>query len=67
MRIDDVREAVRSLEARMEQRFALVDQRLDRMEGTMARQFHWLVGLGVTMLVAIVGGLAGVIAAILKH
>ena len=73
MRIDDVREAVASLEARidrrleqfeqrMDLRFAGVDQRLDSLGARVDRVGHILIGL----LIAIVGGLAGVIAAILQ-
>ena len=74
MRIDDVREAVASLEARLDRRleqfeqrmdlrFAGVDQRLDTLGARVDRLGHILIGL----LIAIVGGLGGVIAAILQR
>lgn len=74
MRIDDVREAVASLEARidrrleqfeqrMDLRFAGVDQRLDSLGTRVDRLGHILIAL----LIAIVGGLSGVIAAILQR
>jgi len=72
--VNGIREAMASLEARldrrleqfeqrMEVRFAGVDQRLDFLGSKVDRQGHILIGL----LIAIVGGLAGVIAAILQH
>lgn len=78
--VNGIRDALVSLEARMDrrfeqierrfaiidQRFVGIDQRLDSMEARMGRQFIWLVGLLVTMLIAIIAGLGGVIAAILR-
>ena len=76
MRIDDVRAAVRSLEERMdrrfdqlEQRFAAIDQRFtlvdQRFLGIDAR-LDKMTNLLVALLVAVIGGMGGVIAAILK-
>lgn len=60
----EVREAVRSLERRVDARFEAVDRRFDSVDRRMdlldekvSRQFVWLVGLQVTTLVAIVGAL----------
>jgi hypothetical protein len=67
----DVREAVRSLEHRVDvrfeaidrrfeavdRRFDTVDRRIDALDEKVSRQFVWLVGLHVTTLVAIVGAL----------
>jgi len=67
----DIREAVRSLEHRMDarfeagdrrfeavdRRFDTVDRRIDALDDKVSRQFVWLVGLQVTTLVAIVGAL----------
>jgi uncharacterized coiled-coil protein SlyX len=85
--INGIREAIASLEARMdrrfeaidrrfeqiEQRFAGIDQRfigldlrLDGLDAKISRQFVWLVGIMLTMLIAVIGGLGGVIAAILR-
>jgi hypothetical protein len=74
MRIDDVREAVASLEARMdrrlehleqrmEQRFTLIDQRFLAIDGRLDGMSKLLWAL----LVAIIGGMGGVIAAILQR
>ncbi|HEY6507795.1 MAG TPA: hypothetical protein VIY56_07260 [Vicinamibacterales bacterium] len=60
----EVREAVRSLEHRVDvrfegvdRRFDTVDRRIDSLDDKVSRQFVWLVGLQVTTLVAIVGAL----------
>jgi hypothetical protein len=53
----EVREAVRSLEHRMDTRFETVDRRFDTLDDKVSSQFVWLVGLEVTTLVAIVGAL----------
>ena len=63
LRINDVREAVASLEARMNRGFERVDRRLDSLDAKVGR----LTGVMVAMLIAIVGGLSGVIAAILQR
>ena len=69
--LGEVREAVRSLEHRMDtrfegvdrrfeaidRRFDTVDRRIDALDDKVSRQFVWLVGLQVTTLVAIVGAL----------
>jgi len=79
--LNDLREAVSSLEARMDRRFEAVDrrfeaidrrfeaidQRLEGLDAKMSRQFVWLVGLQVTSLIAIVGALSTVIAALLAR
>ena len=72
--IMSIRDAIVSLEGRMDRRFAAIDQRfvgiderLDGLDAKMSRQFVWLVGLIVTMLIAVVGGMSGVIAAILSR
>ena len=82
--VNGLREAIVSLEARMDrrfeqmdqrfdQRFALidqrflgVDQRLDNLDAKISRQFIWLVGLMVSLMIAVIGGMGGVIAAILQ-
>jgi hypothetical protein len=70
----DIREAVRSLEHRMDARFEAVDRRFDTVErridvldDKVSRQFVWLVGLQVTTLVATVGALAAIVSAVLTR
>lgn len=66
MRIDDVREALVSLEKRLDRRFELLEQRLDqRFDGIDAR-FASVYRLLIVMLLAIVGGMSGIIAAIIS-
>ena len=65
MRIDDVREALGSLEARMdrrfdgvERRFDLIDQRFVLIEQrftTIDNRFMWMAGVMVAGFVAVVG------------
>jgi hypothetical protein len=69
MRIDDARAAVRSLEERMDHRFdqidsrfVLIDQRFLGIDSRLDKMTHLLVAL----LVAVIGGMGGVIAAILQ-
>ena len=60
----EVREAVRSLEHRMDarfesvdRRFDTVDRRIDALEQKVSNHFVWLAGLQVTTLLAIIGAL----------
>lgn len=56
MRIDDVRDAVSSLEKRMDRGFEKMDARLDRMNGIL-----------IAMLLAIVGGMSAILAVTLQR
>ena len=76
--INGVREAVSSLERRMDARFEAIDRRfeaidrrfeaidlrLDAMDGKISRQFVWLVGIQVMTLAAVVTSLAAMLAAV---
>ena len=60
----EVREAVRSLEHRVDvrfeavdRRFDTVDRRIDALDSKVSQYFAWMVGLQVTTLVAIVAAL----------
>jgi uncharacterized coiled-coil protein SlyX len=77
MRIDDVREALSSLEARMDRRFEQLERRLDQrfagvdirfagIDGRLDRMSSQLSNLIVGVAVAAVSGLLGMIAAILR-
>ena len=46
----------------MEQR---VDQRLDRLDDKMSRQFFWVVGIQITTVLAMTGAIAAIAAAAL--
>lgn len=47
MRIDDVRDAIKGLDERMERRFEGVDRRFDSLERKLDSHFKWLVGVVV--------------------
>jgi len=67
----DIRESIRHLEHRVDvrvdavdrrfeaidRRFEVVAQRFDALDQKVSRQFVWLVGLVVTVLVAVAGAL----------
>ena len=53
----EIRDAVRSLEHRVDVRFEAVDRRIDSLDEKVSRQFVWMVGIQVTTLIAIVGAL----------
>lgn len=60
----EIRDAIRSLEHRVDTRFEAVDRRfeavdrkIDSLDDKVSRQFVWTVGIQVTTLVAIVGAL----------
>ena len=72
--VNGIREAMTSLEARIDrrleqfeqridQRFALVDQRFLGIDGRLGRMTNLLVGL----LIAVIAGMSGIIAAILQR
>lgn len=81
LRIDDVREAVASLEARMDRRFEQLEQRLDQRFAAIDHRFasmdHRLLAFegrfdGLSrllwaLLITIIGGMSGIIAAILQR
>jgi predicted nucleic acid-binding Zn-ribbon protein len=63
-RIDGIREAIASLEQRMDARFEAIDRRFEMIEqkftlldAKIDNRFLWLVGTQVTTLVAIVAAL----------
>ena len=47
-----------SMEARMDRRFETMDRRIDDVDAKMSRQFMWMVGLQATTLAAVVAALA---------
>jgi uncharacterized coiled-coil protein SlyX len=66
-RIGSLERRVDSLEHRMDVGFARVDQRFDGLEARMSRQFHWLVGILLTSMIAMLGVLGGITAAIVNR
>jgi predicted nuclease with TOPRIM domain len=65
-RVDRLEERMDHGFARVDQGFARIDQRFDLFEARMAKQFHWLVGILVTSMVAMVGVLGGLVAAVVR-
>ena len=63
--IEGLREAVVDLGRRMDHRFETTDQRLDRLDEKMSRQFLWVVGLQITTVLAMTGAIAAIAAAAL--
>ena len=72
--VNGIREAMASLEARidrrleqfeqrMDQRFGLIEQRFIGIDARLGRMTSLLVGL----LIAVIAGMGGIIAAILQH
>ena len=72
--VNGIRDAMASLEARidrrleqfeqrMEQRFSLVEQHFIGIDSRLGRMTNLLVGL----LIAVIAGMGGIIAAILQH
>ncbi len=66
-RIGSLERRVDSLEHRMDVGFTKVDQRFDGLEARMSRQFHWLVGILLTSMIAMLGVLGGITAAIVNR
>ena len=73
MRIDDVREAVASLETRMDQRFAGIDQRFATMDqrfvgldGRLDQMNKLLWGLLVMVATGAVATVTGIVAALFQ-
>jgi hypothetical protein len=65
--VNGVRDALMSLEARMDRRFEAIDrrfeaidQRFETLDAKMSRQFVWVIGIQVTTLIAVAGGFAAV-------
>jgi hypothetical protein len=65
-RLSGVEGAIRHLEQRMDARFETLDRRIDAIDAKISRQFVWLVGIMVTVLIAVVGGVLSASAAILS-
>ena len=58
--VNGIRDALVSLEARMDRRFEGIDRRFEAIDAKMSKQFVWLVGMQVTTLLAVAGGFAAV-------
>ena len=56
-----------SFEERLDRRFDRIDRRFDELDVKMSRQFHWLVGILMSGLIAMLGILGGVISVIVAR
>ena len=54
------RDSLTAVEQRLDRRFETIDRRFDALDDKLSRQFRWLVGLQVTILLAVVGALLAV-------
>ena len=59
--LNSIREAIVSLEHRVDRRFELIEHRLTTIEHKADQRFFWLVGMQVTTLVAIVAAMAAML------
>jgi hypothetical protein len=59
-------ERVGSLERRMDQLEGRMEHRFDIQDARMSSQFHWLVGILLSGLIAMVGVLGGLVAVMLS-
>jgi len=66
MRIDDVRDALTSLEARIDQRFGLIDRRFLAIDGRLDRMSSQLSNLIIGVAVAAISGVLGMITAMIR-
>ena len=69
--VNGIRDALQSLEARMNRRFEQIDRRFEvfdqrlealdaKLDAKMSRHFVWIVGIQITSLIAMAGGFAAV-------
>ena len=72
--VDGIREALASLEGRMDRRFEAVDRRFEAidhrfeaLEDKMSRQFMWLVGIQVTTLASVLAAFAATVTALVSR
>lgn len=66
-RVGGLEHRVGRLEDRVDRGFERVDQRFDALDGRMSRQFHWLVGILMTGLIAMMGTLGGIISVLIRR
>ena len=58
----EVKDSMLHMEHRMDVRFDRLDDRFARLEDKVSRTFNWLVGLQVTILLAVIGSLLSIVA-----
>lgn len=66
-RVGSLERRMDQLEDRVDKGFTRVEQRFDIQDARMSRQFHWLVGILLSGMIAMVGVLGGLVAAVLNR
>ena len=66
-RFEQIDRRFEQFETRVDQRFVQVETRIDALDGKVSRQFAWLVGLLVTMLITVTAALFGLVTALLPR
>lgn len=56
-----IRDALASLEGRVDRRFDAIDRRFEAVENELQYHFRWTIGIQVTMFALIVGGLVAML------
>jgi hypothetical protein len=58
----EFRDSLLRMEQRIDDQFARVDDRFTRLDDTISRLFTWTVGIQITVLLAVIGSLLGLVA-----
>ena len=58
----DLREAIASLERRLDARLDRLDGRFNDLQSELSKNFRWVVGIQVTTLITVVAALFGAVA-----
>lgn len=65
--LQSIQQAIASLDQRMQQGFAVSDQRSRDIDTKMSSQFHWLVGLFVGTFLTTIIGFIGIVMTLLER
>ena len=69
--LTDMRQSLMQFEARVDRRFEQLDRKVDAqgqsLGATMTTHFRWTVGIMITVLLSVIGGMSAVVAAILAR
>jgi hypothetical protein len=58
----EFRDSLLRMEQRIDARFDRIDDRFDRVDDRISRLFAWSVGIQISVLVAVIGSLIGLVA-----
>ena len=69
--LTDMRQSLMQFEARVDRRFEQLDRKVDAqgqsLGAAMTTHFRWTVGIMITVLLSVIGGMSAVVAAILAR